>query len=368
MHKLIVTLIAVHFVLTAVGQQSDYLKSILDELPDTSVLSENVTPVRAYLPIGFARFPSNGYVGISDPMMPDTLKAFQQAYLRAVMMYAIREGKGKGLTDFYTDERDGTNASVYQEFVLLKSQTSFPVHQFDVQSFQLGSGEFVVVLSLRNAPDPVQSSLQFSTRIEHYSKEVVSGGIVQSYSKLSIQQQLRDTVSGIQNQESVEYQFSNTNRIAMRSSFNGVSSEPGKYRFFYYNTDEIPDSAADSIAPSSVEINGNQPESVNGNQPETVTGNESTSVTGNQPTSVSGNQPGSVTGALTFSGLWFAAMADLFGQVTNQFQFLSTKVARVGDQYQSLALSLNRETGEFTYRLNVDRWRFFDNKLRLTIE
>lgn len=336
MHKLIVTLIAVHFVLTVVGQQSDYLKSILDELPDPTVVSENVTPVRAYLPTGFARFPSNGYVGISDPMMPDTLKAFQQAYLRAVMMYAIREGKGKGLTDFYIDERDGTNASVYQEFVLLKSQTLFPVHLFDVQSFQLGSGEFVVVLSLRNAPDPVQSSLQFSTRIEHYSKEVVSGGIVQSYSKLNIQQQLRDTVSGIQNQESVEYQFSNTNRIAMRSSFNGVSSEPGKYRFFYYNTDEIPDSAADSIAPSSMEING--------------------------------NQAGSVTGALTFSGLWFAVMADLFGQVTNQFQFLSTKVARVGDQYQSLALSLNRETGEFTYRLNVDRWRFFDNKLRLTIE
>lgn len=330
MHKLILILIAVHFVLSVVGQQSDYFKNLLDELPDPELVRENVTPVRAYLPAGFTYFPTGGYVGISDPMMTDTLKAFQQAYLRAVMMYALREGSGKGLTDFYTDDRDGEVASVYQEFVLLNSHSSYNSNAFEVQSYQLGSGEFVVVLSTRDDPDPNQSSLQFTTRIEHYSKEVVSGGVVQSYSKLNIQQQLRDTVSGIQNQESVEYQFSNTNRIAIRSSFNGVLSEPGKYRFFYFNTDEVPESATDSPA----------------------TGAQSTPA----------------TGALTFSGLWFAAMADLFGQVTNQFQFLSTKVARVGDQYQSLALSLNRETGEFTYRLNVNRWRFYDNKLRLTIE
>ncbi len=318
MHKLLTVLIAVHFVLSVNGQHSDYLKDLLDKLPEPVVAGENVTPVRAYLPAGFTYFPTSGYVGISDPMMPDTLKAFQQAYLRAVMMYALREGKGKGLTDFYTDDRDGTTASIYQEFILLSSKTEVAVDRFEIQSYQLGSGEFVVVLLPRTVAGPDGNTLEFTTRIELYSKEVVSGGVVQTYSKMNLQQQLRDSVRGIQNKESVEYQFTNTNRVALRSVFNGEAVEQGDYRYFYQSTDEVATEPADSVQ-----------------------------------------------GALTFHGLWFAAVADLFSQVTSQFQTLSTKVSRVGDQYDAMALVLNRETGEFTYRLKINRWDFRDNKLRL---
>lgn len=335
MHKLILILIAVHFVLSVVGQQSDYFKNLLDELPDPELVRENVTPVRAYLPAGFTYFPSQGFVGISDPMMTDTLKAFQQAYLRAVMMYALREGRGKGLTDFYTDERDGEVASVYQEFVLLNSRSSFNAGAFDVQSYQLGSGEFVVVLNPRFESESGSESgsksesgsesslLQFTTRVEFYSKEVVSEGADQSFSKLTIQQQLRDSSTGVQNQEIVEYQFTNSSRIALRSNFNGTTFEPGAYRYFYHKSDLDSTHTTDSIQPK---------------------------------------------GALTLQGMWFAVMADLFGQVTSQFQSLSSNISRVGDQYESLALSLNRETGEFSFRLKIGRWDFHSNKLRLTLD
>jgi len=201
---------------------------------------------------------------------------------------------------------------------LLSSKTEVAVDRFEIQSYQLGSGEFVVVLLPRTVAGPDGNTLEFTTRIELYSKEVVSGGVVQTYSKMNLQQQLRDSVRGIQNKESVEYQFTNTRRVALRSVFNGEAVEQGVYRYFYHSTDEVATEPADSVQ-----------------------------------------------GALTFHGLWFAAVADLFSQVTSQFQTLSTKVSRVGDQYDAMALVLNRETGEFTYRLKIDRWDFRDNKLRL---
>lgn len=321
MHKFLTILLAVHFVLAVDGQHSDYLKDLIDKLPEPVSAGENVTPVRAYLPAGFTYFPSGGYVGISDPMMTDTLKAFQQAYLRATLMYALKEGKGKGITDFYTDEREGTTASVYQEFVLLNSAADVPVDHFEIQSYQLGSGEFVVVLLPRNGEASSGNALQFTTRIEFYSKELVTGGVVQTYSTINLQLQLRDSVRGILNKELVEYQFTNTNRVALRSLFNGEATGQGNYRFFYHSSDQMAAEPTDSIQ-----------------------------------------------GSLTFHGLWFAAMADLFSQVTNQFQTLSTKVSRLGDQYDSLALVLNRETGEFVYRLKINRWDFRDNKLRLILD
>lgn len=319
MRKLLLFVLLPLVTLQVNAQWSDYLNNLLNNLPDPVTNEEVLKPVRAYLPEGFSDFPSQGFIGISDPLVSDTLRAFQQAYLRAALVYALRQGTGRGITDFYTAEREGANTSVYEEFIRLSAAISLPVSQLRVSSYQLGSGEFIVILSPGAEKCTTVSAVTFKANVELYSKELTSDGITQNFSKILIKSEIRDSLSGITNKEVADYQFSNQNRIAVRTDFNGMTNNLDNYRFFYFHP--LP---TDSIDTQS-------------------------------------------EGALTFQGLWFATMADMFGQVTNIFQNTFTKVRRVGDNYNSTLTLLNRETGEFSYQLKLRKLNFWENKLYIEL-
>lgn len=298
----------------------NYLKKLMDEMPDLTNQTVTALPVKSEVPSVFGVIPANTYIGISDPAATDTLRALNQAYARAVLMYAFREGKGRGMTDFFHDGNGNDNASNYEELCELKLNCRLPLSQCGFESYRLASGEILVVLTVDTRARAKRQFIAFNGNIEVYSREVASDGANQSINKIMIDYQLAIRPTGLNMTEKYRCHADSRGKRNIESRFEDVLSDFEKYRYFYLPNDSIDLDLKDSV------------------------------------------------GAPVYHGLWYALMTDLFRQISKQYLNEQIRVKKVEDRYNANLISLNRETGTFNVRVDMEALILKDNSLYVLLK
>ncbi|MDO9633982.1 MAG: hypothetical protein Q7J05_02920 [Paludibacter sp.] len=292
-----------------------YLRKLIDDMSPPQQEKSVPIPVKSTIPAVFAAISPDTFIGISDPAMTDTLAAMNQAYARAIFMYALQQGKGRGLTDFFHDGNDREIASNYEELCELQLSCSLPLSQCSFEHNQLASGEMIVLLKVDAHAPQKNVRLQFDGKVEMYSKEISLDGVNQSINRISVDKRLAFMPSNMILNANYRYLADSRGKISIDSKFNETASYFDNYRYFYQ-----PDDAMSLPAEE-------------------------------------------YRGAPVYHGLWYALMSDLFRQISKQFLNEQVRVKQVGDQYKSNLISLNRETGTFDFRVMIQRLMLKDNTL-----
>ncbi len=298
-----------------------YLKQLLDEMPDQSRQNQTALPVKSEVPSAFGPLPANVFIGISDPAAADTLRAMNQAYARAIFMYALQSGKGRGMTDFFHKGNGNDEvASNYEELCELRVSCQLPLSQCSFESYHLASGEIMVLLTVNSNIPANKALMLFNGDIELYSKEIATEGGNQSISRFLIDYRLTFQPSELQLRESYRSHADSHKRRSMISRFDGFLSDFENYRYFYQ-----PDDTTDMPLNASI-------------------------------------------GAPVYHGLWYALMTDLFRQISQQYLNEQVRVKKVGDQHNANLISLNRETGFFDFRVIIQHLLLKNNTLHVMLK
>jgi hypothetical protein len=298
----------------------NYLKKIIDEMPEKPHQNITALPVKSEVPSVFGVIPANTYIGISDPAGVDSLRAVNQAYARAVLMFALQNGKGRGLTDFFHDGNGNDEASNYEELCELKVNCKLPLSQCKSDSYRLASGEILVLLTVNPDVRAKKELMVFNGNIEVYSKEIASEAVNRSISRLMIDYRLAFKPSGLNLTENYRSHADSRGRRNIESRFDDTFSDFEKYRYFYLPNDSTDQELSES------------------------------------------------PGAPVYHGLWYALLTDLFRQISKQYLNEQVRVKKVGDKFNANLISLNRETGTFNLRVDIQDLILKNNSLYVLLK
>lgn len=297
------------------GFSQEHLKRLMDNMDRQNLQQFSQVPVKNVVPSVFGVIPENTYLGISDPACSDTIRAKNQAYARAVFVYALQSGKGRGVTDFFHADDDSDALSNFEELYEMYINCKLPLNRCDIEYFHLLSGEVIAVLKVNPRLWPKKPTLFLNGVAESYSKEISEFGNEQSIKRLTISNEL--TYSNVSEKMTENYRYYSDSRKKLKidCKFDDVWSDFENYRYFY-----IPNDSA----------NIHQEDN---------------------------------NGALVYNGLWYAFISDLFRQVTKQYLNEQIRVKQVRDQYKSKLISLNRETKNFNFHIVVKELILKDDRL-----
>lgn len=298
----------------------DYLKSLIDGMSSSNQQELNTPiPVKSTIPQVFNLASAPVFVGISDPAIGDTLLAMNQAYARAVFMYALKNAKGRGVTDFFHDEDSGGLMSNYEELCLLQMNCSIPLSQCSFNHHQLSSGEIIVLLTVNPGIPPKNVIVNFAGEMEIYAKEISLDDVSRTINRISVNNNIVFYPSMMALNSDYRFHADSRGKISINSKFNEYNPVFEQYRYFYEPEDET-----------------ELPEK-------------------------------KFSGAPVYHGLWYALISDVVKQISRQFMNEQVRVKQVGDEYQSKLISLNRETGTFDCVVQVQNIVLKNNSLHVML-
>ncbi len=302
------------------GFPQEDLRRLIDEMPTDRRNTNLPIPVTSDVPDVLGALVADTYIGISDPAMMDSLQALNQAYVRAVFMYALKEGNGKGMTDFFRDDFSGENGSNYEELFVVPLRTRLPLSQCNFKSYSLTSGEVVVLLTVDKRLPAKNARFYFVGNLELYAKELSLDGANRSVSKVNVDNNLTFSPAGLALTLQYRYLSDSNGKIDILSTFNGIRSDFDNYRFFYRANPDLEWMAVDD------------------------------------------------SGTPVYRGLWSAFLSEVVRHISKQGSYRQVRVKKLADRYLFNRVSLNREIGTFDFSVAVQRLILKDNSLYVLIQ
>jgi len=292
---------------------------VLNEMPETSSTETHRTiPLKSDLPDFFLNVPLTGFIGISDPAA-DSAKAYQQAYLRALSMYAMQQGVGRSLSDYYTKE-DGLHlSSKYEEMCELKVSCRVSQSSISLSTpIRLSTGEVILFLNVDSTRSATDDSLDIQSSVFLYYNENASDDSRKLYTKLLLENSCKFPHTGFYLRETLNNLMSDNSWVYKATTFNKEWVDNSRYRMFY-STDRI-------CSEWKPEDNDKRCQN-------------------------------------TFDGLWYALITSVYHQFSMQLKQQTQKETRLGEQYHKNLTGLNREKGFYGFQCRLESLEYCNNAL-----
>ncbi|MEI6751744.1 MAG: hypothetical protein WCK78_01120 [Paludibacter sp.] len=299
----------------------DNLTKLSDKAKETA---KTFIPSKLMLPCDFSSYFSDAYVGISDARL-DSATAYNQAFLRALSVFALQNAKGRGMSDFFNDSSTGSTSSNYEEFCELKAECELPSSAVKVMKTQrLKSGELILKLkidSLDKNQNP-DDNIHFMTSVELYNKETEINKNSTTATKLLIKNTAISTGDPKSHSETLTCFLSNNRWVSQESVLDSIKIDNSRYKWLYLMDNDCK----------------------------------------NDTTGFEDKAFG------TTDGLWFAVANGIYGSLSAQLKPQFLKLKLVDDSYENKLLSLNRESGFFRFSTTILGGIYVENKLYTKIK
>ncbi|MEI8271809.1 MAG: hypothetical protein WCG08_04240 [Paludibacter sp.] len=299
------------------------IRDVLNTLPDIKKKqSPALTALKVMLPCDFSDCISNGYIGISEPRM-DSTKAYQQAYMRALSVYALQNSLARGMSDFFNDATAQSTSSNYEEFCELKSECNLAVSSIKVlNTIQLKSGEIILKLEIDSTHPKSVERIRFKSSVELYSKETEVDGNNKTNTKIYIKTSAIYSGETKGHSEMMSYYLSNNRWISQDLVYDSLKIDNSRFKLFYIT----------------------EPNCKND-----TTGFD--------------DRPFGTT-----DGLWFAFANGIYSALSSQLKPQFLKMKQVGDRFENKLISLNRESGFFQFSSTLIGGIYVENNLYTKIK
>jgi len=323
MRQLILSLVLIFLLPFQLLFSQSQLKELMDKLPLSNRESNlPVIPVKSTLPCSFYSNISSSYVGISDAGV-DSTTAYNQAFLRALSMFAFQNGRARGMSDFYNDNNGEQISSNYEELCEINTTTNLPVAGLKISdSFILNSGELVLFLNVDSSNVDLIERINAKSSVAIYYKENEIDGSRRIINKILLESIISYPDKSKEHTEKLTYILSNNRWLGNETFFDGQKINTGLYKIFYEPTDEC----------------------------------------------ISDTTGCKMNGTSTIDGLWYALINNMSRQLSSQLKERYLNVKQVGDAYQDEIKTLNRESGFFRFSCNIKNAALVDNKLITHLE
>jgi hypothetical protein len=294
---------------------------ILDEMDKMSggksVSKDLPIPLKSMLPDIFSGRPMNAYIGISDPGA-DSATAMEQAYLRALCMYNLSNGTGRGISDYFTLSEGGSITNNYEEMCELHANTKLSASALSISDqIRLNTGEMVLLLKVDNAKSKRDDLLELQSNISLYFKETGSGASMRSESKTILENECLPSGRPGGHRERLNNVSIDNRWINRDTQFDAKIIDNTRYKTYY-----LSDNKCDET------------------------------------------QTGSNSGAQnTYEGLWYAFINSTFRQLALQLKQQFQKEKSLGENYVSRQANLSRDAGFVRFECRVNSLYFCDNHL-----
>ncbi|MCX6307928.1 MAG: hypothetical protein NTY32_03520, partial [Bacteroidia bacterium] len=279
---------------------------------------ETLFPLKSSLPELFSGIPIQGFIGISDPGA-DSATAYNQAFLRAVSMYNLSNGIGRGLSDYFTNDDNQTLSSKYEELCELKATCRISGASLKTAApIRLNTGEIILLLTVDSTLAQKTDLLEVKSSISLYYKENSSDNSLCMQRKMLLETSCKPVGMPGGHQEKLKNVCINNRWVNKETVFDNTLIDNAPYKMFYYM---------------------------------------------DQKCSVSTTDFSSGTGKATFEGLWYALINSTYHQLSVQLKQQFQKEKSLGERYVKKQSLLSREVGFFRFKCLIESMQFCDNQL-----
>lgn len=323
MRQLILSFVLIFLLSFQLLFSQSQLKEIMDKLPPSGSESNlPATPVKSTLSCNFYSNIGSSYIGISDAGM-DSTTAYNQAFLRALSMISFRNGRARGMSDFYNDNNGEQISSNYEELCEINTTTNLPVAGLKISdSFVLNSGELVMFINVDSSNVDLIERINAKSYVAIYYKENEIDGSRRIINKILLESKISCPDKSKDHIEKLTYILSNNRWLGNETFFDGQKINTDRYKIFYEPSDEC----------------------------------------------IVDTTECKMSGTSTVDGLWYALINNMYHQLSSQLKEHYINVKQVGDAYQDEIKTLNRETGFFQFSCNIKNIALVDNKLITHLE
>ncbi len=308
-------------------------------------------------------------IGISDASQ-DSVTAYKQAYLRALMMAALQKKCTINmLSEDFTSDKDPKEKIIsrFQDLYTINTQIaiidSLPV----IRSFQLSSGEMIVLVSLpqNGSSDSDLKYQESSFRDKNSSDRISQNKMTDPYNPQVDNTNLKDSTA-ISPNISIKYPFDLKVSCTLFHQENVAVRSQQIFRTKY----EIRNCDTSSLYPGREQFGFT---SVNGRWVDFSTKFNSNEIprenirffyqTSGQNTTPSDSSVNSPIGMTTYEGLWPALVTGLLWQLANIVSGDSQKVKHLNENYNQTYNEINRTVDKRKISCDLRRLIFTDDRL-----
>lgn len=296
------------------------LKEVINKISD--IRSEKKTSIKqlsGIYPCLLNNY-ENALIAVSDPVFDNNV-AYDQAYIRLLMLHALKNAQGKGMSDFYTDENKLAFLSNYEEICFLHADFEFDpeILKPDIK-IQMNTGELILILLPGYKTGNFK--MKFQTKIYIYNKESQLDQTNKLTGKIQIDNTIIDELSNqIETDQSNIHIINHLNQI-VESKHNQEITFNHQFKTYYLLEDNCKQAQHDTT----------------------------------------------VTTISTVNGLWNAMMHLYAKDILNNLKPEFEKIKHVGDHYDQNMMSLNRESGNVNLSTWIRKINFLNNELSLNSE
>jgi hypothetical protein len=272
--------------------------------------------LKASIPCNFFNKLTNAYVGISD-ILTDSATSYQQAYVRALSIAALKNGMARGMSDFFNDSNGEKISSNYEELCELKAHLNIPANSIKiVDSLRLKTGEFVLFLTIDSTSTKTNNRFIFNSLATIYYKENETNFNRIFLNKIVVENKLYKTENDVEQIEKLDYNISNNRWLNKEIIFNNKKIRTDSFKTFYETEEGCVTDTTDCKR----------------------------------------------KGTNTVDGLWYAYSTNFYKQLSGELKDRFLNVKSVGDKYASKDIKLNRESGFFRFDCQPFDGVLFENK------
>lgn len=297
-----------------------HLKDVLNGISDIkSDKTKSIKQLSGIYPC-FLNDYENALIAVSDPVF-DSKVAYEQAYKRLLMLHALKNAQGKGMSDFYTDENNLAFMTNYEEICFLNAEFEFDpeILKPDIK-IQMKTGEMILVL----LPGYKTGNLlkKFQTKIYIYNKESQLDQTNKLTGKIQIENKIIDKNN---NQIEIDQSFIHIidhYKQIVESRHNQKVTFNHQIKTYYLLEDKCQHTQLDTT----------------------------------------------ISRISTVNGLWTAMMHMYAMDIINNLKPEFEKIKHVGDRFDENLITLNRESGNIKFRTWIRKIYFQNNELYLKSE
>lgn len=296
------------------------LKEVLNGMSDVKLdKTKSIKQLSGIYPC-FLNDYENALIAVSDPVF-DPKVAFEQAYKRLLMLHALKNAQGKGMSDFYTDENKLAFLTNYEEICFLHADFEFDpeVLKPDIK-IQLKTGEMILVLLPGYKTGDFLK--KFQTKIYIYNKESQLDQTNKLTGKIQIENNIVDKINNKIEIDQTNIHIINHFKQIVESKHNQKVTFNHQIKTYY-----LPEDNCRQI-----------------------------------------QQDTTITSISTVNGLWNAMMHLYAMDIINNLKPEFEKMKHVSDRYDDNLITLNRESGNVNFSTWIRKIYFQNNELSLKSE
>ncbi len=313
----------VYFFLFYISQTALFAQNSIDDALtklDKANPTEKIKfiPLKSELPALFSGSPINGYIGISDPGA-DSATAYDQAYLRAVSMYNLSNGIGRGVSDYYTHSDDGEIFNNYEEMCELNANSTLSASAIKISDpIRLQTGEVILLLTVDKKLGKSNDLLELKSKISLYVKETGRDNKMKSQTKSILENSCNPVQKTGGHQEQLNNVSIDNRWINRETRFDNTYIDNLIYKTFYFSDNRCSNVQTESESRAQGD---------------------------------------------TYEGLWYAFINSTFRQLALQLKQQFQKEKSLGENYVRMQNNLSREAGYVRFQCLVNTLFFCENHL-----